>query len=856
MQEKGLKFRITGEARDAERAFNSLHGHAEKFGKAMKVAAAAAAAALTGLAYGMKQCLDAAAEEEKAIAMLSDSMRQHGTYSDEALASLKDFAAEQQRLTTFADEATIAAMQQLQTFGMDIETMKQATKVAQDLAAAKGIDLNTAVNLVGKAYAGNTAMLGRYGIVLDQAKLQAEGFTYVMGEMNRMFGGAAAAEADTYTGRVQQMKNAWGDLQEKIGYAVMPALKDLAVNLGEVFRSIDISSLEGAFGVIGDIVSGFLPTMQKGLEVVIGLMAKIGPVLTDAFGRIGEMLIEIVDMAVSSGLLDLLTEVGSLLIDTVLDVLESMMPVVRALIPPVTRIASLALDALKKIMPLITKLADILGNTIASIINRLSPIIERVLSTVLRILEPVVDLVAGTLTVALQILEPLISGLLAIVEAGLNIIGPLLEWTVGLVGKVVSGIGDFIGGIFGVGESTSNIEALNDSLSTTDQKLSELQSSWPDLSIAERTAQLDFLRAEYIKQQALGATSDQLKLLEDGIVRLSDSLYGNLSAVEDYQSAWTRVEENISTMTELNKAEQLETIRRMAEAMVQEGGEVPDSILMAWRDADPAMQEFVRASLEGIVGHYATFDEEIKAKSTDIVNALLQVFTMPLDTLQQIPTGYFSELNASLGLSAGKIDEILRSITKSAERETQQWIKNMQGRIQAYELQKAQLENKFGEEAQALDRMIADCKADIDSLRRMAERPIIIDVRIIRRTIGEPEQGGEQHGGGLIRHSGGLIPSLKAAVKHFGGRLLADERIVIAQAGEYMMRRAAVQTIGVDTLEYMNRTGKVPVGVSGGDINFHFNFNGTVISDDRSWEALARKIQFRYGPRVARALGV
>ena len=51
-------------------------------------------------------------------------------------------------------------------------TLKGATKAAIGLSAAFGIDLATAMDLIGKAAAGNTSMLGRYGIVLDETSRQ------------------------------------------------------------------------------------------------------------------------------------------------------------------------------------------------------------------------------------------------------------------------------------------------------------------------------------------------------------------------------------------------------------------------------------------------------------------------------------------------------------------------------------------------------------------------------------------------------------------------------------------------------------------------------------------------------------
>lgn len=78
-------------------------------------------------------------------------------------------------------------------------------------------------------------------------------------------------------------------------------------------------------------------------------------------------------------------------------------------------------------------------------------------------------------------------------------------------------------------------------------------------------------------------------------------------------------------------------------------------------------------------------------------------------------------------------------------------------------------------------------------------------------SVRERRKGGPQffHSGGLVRHAGGIIPRM-----HSGG-LRSDERVVIAQAGEFMMRRKAVDRLGVNLLDRLNN-GESLVGPTGG----------------------------------------
>ena len=65
-------------------------------------------------------------------------------------------------------------------------------------------------------------------------------------------------------------------------------------------------------------------------------------------------------------------------------------------------------------------------------------------------------------------------------------------------------------------------------------------------------------------------------------------------------------------------------------------------------------------------------------------------------------------------------------------------------------------------------------------------------------------------------HSGGMIPQSY----HSGGDVP-----IVAQEGEFVMQRSAVESIGVENLNRMNRTGQASGGVN-------VTFSGNVMSRD------------------------
>ena len=203
---------------------NSLAADLPRLGKAMTMAVTlpiAAAAAVSLKAYS---------EQEDALVRLRSALDLVGDASEANMQRFSAFASEIQKATVYGDELVLSVMAQGRNLGIQTDQLEAATKAAVGLAEKYRLDLNTAMMLIGRAANGNTAMLRRYGISLDdtlspQAKfaellrLGAEGFKL------------AEDRAKTTSGQLLQLKNAFGDLQEQIGEALVPTLKRLVESM-------------------------------------------------------------------------------------------------------------------------------------------------------------------------------------------------------------------------------------------------------------------------------------------------------------------------------------------------------------------------------------------------------------------------------------------------------------------------------------------------------------------------------------------------------------------------------------------------------------------------------------------------
>lgn len=71
----------------------------------------------------------------------------------------------------------------------DEEALKKATEATLDLAAAKGMDLNTAADLVGKSLGSSTNALARYGVEVTGVVGSAKRLESLTTNVSRLFGG-------------------------------------------------------------------------------------------------------------------------------------------------------------------------------------------------------------------------------------------------------------------------------------------------------------------------------------------------------------------------------------------------------------------------------------------------------------------------------------------------------------------------------------------------------------------------------------------------------------------------------------------------------------------------------------------
>ena len=191
--------------------------------------------------------LAAARESEQASAAVQAALTSMGDGAGRSLADLQEQATALSRNSLFGDDQILTQVTaNMLTFGnVSGAAFDRAQQAALDLSARLGTDLQGSAIMVGKALndpiAGITS-LTRVGVAFtEQQRDQIRQMTLagdaagaqaiILGELERQYGGQAAALAATDSGQITQAWNQIGEALEAVGKIILPIMGDIAVKV-------------------------------------------------------------------------------------------------------------------------------------------------------------------------------------------------------------------------------------------------------------------------------------------------------------------------------------------------------------------------------------------------------------------------------------------------------------------------------------------------------------------------------------------------------------------------------------------------------------------------------------------------
>jgi len=239
-------------------------------------------AAFGAVSKGVHLMIDEFQEARKVGAQTAAVLKSTGGVANISAKQVQDLAGALSRKVGIDDEAIQSGQNLLLTFsrirnetGKGNDVFNQTTKAALDMSVAMGTDMRTSALQLGKALndpAKGLTRLTRSGVTFtdQQVKqikaLQASGDMLgaqkiIIGEVNREFGGSAAAAATP----MDKLKVSVGNLAEAGGAVLVPALDKAAKVLTVLFDQM----------VTGRGVGGALVSTFRGLGTAIGAVVAV-----------------------------------------------------------------------------------------------------------------------------------------------------------------------------------------------------------------------------------------------------------------------------------------------------------------------------------------------------------------------------------------------------------------------------------------------------------------------------------------------------------------------------------------------------------------------------------------------------
>jgi len=245
-------------------------------------------AAVQSLQSVMHDLTDSYAVQSAAEARLEQMMRNTMDATDDEIQSIKDLAAEQQKLGVIGDEVILSGAQELATYMQKKESLEALIPVMDDMIAqqygfnASAESAVSVAQMLGKVFAGETGALKRLGYTFDEAQeavlkygTEEEKVAMLTEVVGQIVDGTNAKLAATPYGSIVQTRMAIGDLKEELGKMVAPAMnavdKIASISIAVAGIGRGIGTVKAAGAAIKGLTSNLrtATAAQKGLNAAM-----------------------------------------------------------------------------------------------------------------------------------------------------------------------------------------------------------------------------------------------------------------------------------------------------------------------------------------------------------------------------------------------------------------------------------------------------------------------------------------------------------------------------------------------------------------------------------------------------------
>jgi hypothetical protein len=233
-----------------------------------------------GIAALMASSVKAFAEDEKAAAMLGNTLKNLGL--EAFTANVEAMIDKTQLATGVLDEQLRPAFQKLVTSTGDAIQAQELLKLALDVSAGSTVDLVTVSSDIANVVAGNNKGLKKYALGLTQLQLKTMSATDVQKKFLEVYGGASEAASKTFAVSLNRIKASAEMARESLGKGLIDGLMIAtgSQNIDELQQKIlDFGKSAGnAFKTLGTLVRDNLGLL-KSLAVTFAAVWTAGKVI-------------------------------------------------------------------------------------------------------------------------------------------------------------------------------------------------------------------------------------------------------------------------------------------------------------------------------------------------------------------------------------------------------------------------------------------------------------------------------------------------------------------------------------------------------------------------------------------------
>lgn len=283
MANRKLIVEIVGDASSLSRSFRSATGQAQRFsvgiGTLVKSALVIGAVqkAVEGLSSAVHLGIEEFADNAKVAAQTSAAIKSTGGIAGVTAKHVDALGLALSNLSGIDDEVVRSGENVLLSFrnirnqaGKGNDIFDRATKAAVNFAARTGRDVPQAANILGRALedpARKATSLARAGIVLSASQIKLiknledsghalDAQKLILAELEKRFGGAAAAAGKTLPGQLNILKDRFKDLAgQGIGLIAPSVTKAVTGLTGFVKKLSEAQGAGGKLRVLGSAVS-------------------------------------------------------------------------------------------------------------------------------------------------------------------------------------------------------------------------------------------------------------------------------------------------------------------------------------------------------------------------------------------------------------------------------------------------------------------------------------------------------------------------------------------------------------------------------------------------------------------------